>query len=265
MSTLAPPSFRPPIVYPDSDGLPMAENTLQYQWIVTIVTGLRHLFADDPNVFVAGDLFWYPVEGHPEIRLAPDAMAAFGRPAGDRSSYRQWEEAGVAPQVIFEVLSPGNRSGEMREKFDFYSRYGAEEYYVYDPDRLVLTGYRREQDRLVEIEQMDGHVSPRLGIKFELDKRGLTLIRPDGEPFLTAEEYARREEQERRRADEAEDRSRQAEDRAEQERDRAIRAEDRANKEQDRAKQAEERAERLELELDRIRQQSAQPPGPRET
>ncbi len=80
MSTLAAPPSLPPIVYPESDGLPMAENTLQYQWIVTIVGGLRHLFDDDPDVFVAGDLFWYPVEGHPEIRLAPDAMVAFGRP-----------------------------------------------------------------------------------------------------------------------------------------------------------------------------------------
>ena len=76
--------------------------------------------------------------------------------------YRQWDEAGVAPQVVFEVLSPGNRSGEMRDKLDFYTRHGAEEYNVYDPDRLVLTGYLRRQGRLVEIEQMHGHVSPRL-------------------------------------------------------------------------------------------------------
>src|SRR5580698_331608 len=127
MSTLAAPLSRPPVIYPDSDGMPMAENTLQYQWIVTIVGGLRHLFDADPNVFVAGDLFWYPVEGHPEIRLAPDALVAIGRPRGERGSYRQWEEGGIAPQVVFEVLSPGNRPGEMRDKLDFYSRHGAEE------------------------------------------------------------------------------------------------------------------------------------------
>ncbi len=195
MSTLAVPPSSPPIVYPDSDGLPMAENTLQYQWIVTIVTGLRHLFADDPNVFVAGDLFWYPVEGHPEIRMAPDALVALGRPAGDRGSYRQWEEGGIAPQVVFEVLSPGNRAGEMRDKLDFYSRYGAEEYYIYDPDRLVLWGYLRTQNRLTEIEQMHGHVSPRLNIRFEMGDKGLIVVRPDGKPFMPAEEYARREEQ----------------------------------------------------------------------
>ena len=39
-------------------------------------------FNDDPNVFVAGDLLWYPVEGNPKVRSAPDAMVAFGRPNG---------------------------------------------------------------------------------------------------------------------------------------------------------------------------------------
>jgi Uma2 family endonuclease len=200
MTTLAVPKISSSVVYPDSDGKPMAENTLQYQWIVTIVGGLRHLFADNPNVFVAGDLFWYPVVGNPKIRLAPDAMVAIGRPRGHRGSYRQWEEGGVAPQVVFEVLSPGNRLREMSAKFRFYTRYGVEEYYVYDPDRIRLSGFQRQGRRLVEIGRMTGHVSPRLGIKFEMPTDGLRIIRPDGERFVTFEELALREERERQRA-----------------------------------------------------------------
>ena len=38
------------------------------------------------------------------------AMVVFGRPKGYRGSYRQWEEGGIAPQVVFEILSPGNRA-----------------------------------------------------------------------------------------------------------------------------------------------------------
>ncbi len=59
------------IIYPDSDGQPMAENTLQFKWIVLIKEGLETLFHRDPNIFVAGDLLWYPVEGQPKIRQAP--------------------------------------------------------------------------------------------------------------------------------------------------------------------------------------------------
>ncbi|MBC7921142.1 MAG: hypothetical protein H7Z75_08610, partial [Ferruginibacter sp.] len=51
------------IVYPDSDGKPMADNTRQFDEMVRIKNGLDALFADRADVFVAGDLLWYPVEG----------------------------------------------------------------------------------------------------------------------------------------------------------------------------------------------------------
>ncbi|MFM6755148.1 MAG: hypothetical protein ACKPJ4_05615, partial [Dolichospermum sp.] len=51
------------VIYPDSDGQPMANNTEQFRWILVIQQNLDWLFADNPDVFVAGDLFWYPIEG----------------------------------------------------------------------------------------------------------------------------------------------------------------------------------------------------------
>jgi len=79
-----------PIVYPDSDGMPMADNTKQFRAIVTIQGNLDAIFRERDDVFVAGDLLWYHVEGRPDIRRAPDVMVVFGRPKGDRGSYRQW-------------------------------------------------------------------------------------------------------------------------------------------------------------------------------
>ena len=130
MSTQTARRTRPDIDYPDSDGKPMADNTVQFRWIVTLQGGLDVLFRDDPNVFVAGDLFWYPVEGNNKLRTAPDVMVAFGRPKGDRGSYRQWDEDNIAPQVVFEILSPGNRAAEYIRKFRFYDRFGVEEFYA---------------------------------------------------------------------------------------------------------------------------------------
>ena len=49
----------------------MAENTLQFEWIVTIKGGLEAMFRHRADVFVAGDLLWYPVEGKPEIHRRP--------------------------------------------------------------------------------------------------------------------------------------------------------------------------------------------------
>src|SRR5436305_7914457 len=156
------------VIYPDSDGKPMADNTLQFEWITTIKGGLDALFRDDPNVFVAGDLLWYPVEGDNKTRTAPDATVVFGRPKGYRGSYMQWREEGIAPQVVFEILSPGNRIQEMLRKFRFYEHYGVEEYYIYDPDDVELTGWRRVGEGLEEIPEPNGWRSPRPGIQFDL-------------------------------------------------------------------------------------------------
>src|SRR5438045_2562323 len=93
-----------PIEYPDSDGEPIAENTLQYEWIVTLKGNIEAIFANDRDVFVAGDLLWYPVEGDPTTRTATDVLVAFGRPKGRRGSYMQWVENGIPPHVVMEVL-----------------------------------------------------------------------------------------------------------------------------------------------------------------
>lgn len=135
------------IVYPDSDGKPRADNTKQLETIVYLYDNLCALFADSEDVFVAADLLWYPVEGRPDIRTAPDVMAVIGRAKGHRGSYKQWEEDNIPPQVVFEVLSSGNRPSELIEKFAFYERYGVEEYYIYDPDRGILQGWLRADGR----------------------------------------------------------------------------------------------------------------------
>jgi len=216
------------IIYPDSDGQPMADNTRQFRWIVLIKENLELLFPDDPQVFVAGDLLWYPVEGHPEIRIAPDAMVVLGRPKGDRGSYRQWEEDNIVPQVVFEILSPGNRVKEMTRKLQFYERYGVEEYYIYDPDDNELEGLERLEGSLQLIEEINHWVSPRLGIKFVLTPETLEIYRPDERKFLSSLEL----KQERQQASE-----------------RAEQAAQRAEQESQRAEQANQRAERLAAQL----------------
>ncbi|MEO0396755.1 MAG: Uma2 family endonuclease [Cyanobacteria bacterium P01_A01_bin.137] len=182
-------------LYPDSDGQPMADNTQQFRWIVTIKENLERLYAARDDVFVAGDLLWYPVEGEPKIRLAPDTLVVFGRPKGDRGSYRQWLEGNVPPQVVFEILSPGNRTAEMLRKQKFYERYGVEEYYIFDPDNWELTGLLRQGDALAVIDNMKGWISPRLQIRFEPMDMDLQIYCPNGRRFLTYGELGQQVDQ----------------------------------------------------------------------
>ncbi len=177
------------IEYPDSDGRRMSENDLQYRWIVTIRGNLGVLFKDRPDVYVAADHLIYVKEGFPKLRRAPDTYVAFGRPKGDRGSYKVWREANVFPQVIFEILAPGNRTREMARKLLFYEKYGAEEYYVYDPDRITLLGYWRKPNGLLQEFSIAGQfVSPLLGIRFDMSGPELAVSFPDGSPFLTYDE-----------------------------------------------------------------------------
>ena len=242
MSTNPVLSYQPEDLWPDSDGRPMADNTEQYEWIVRIKENLELLFADRPDVFVAGDLLWYPLRDHTPP-VAPDVLVAFGRPKGRRGSYKQWEEAGIAPQVVFEILSPSNTKKEMEKKFNFYRRYGAEEYYIYDPDRNHLTGWRRHGHWLTKISNMKGWRSPLLGIRFEPEGASLELYYPDGQPFLNFLEIDARRRQ-------AEAEARQQRRRAETEHRRAERQRRRAEEEQRRADQEYQRAEEAQAALD---------------
>ncbi len=208
MTTTLAPRPPKPVEYPESDGKPMAENTKQARWIVILFDNLLALFAEVADVFIAADLLWYPVEGEPEVCQAPDVFVAFGRPKADRGSYKQWEEGGIAPQVVFEILSPGNDPLEMADKLDWYDLHAVEEYYVYDPDRNRLAVYVRRGEVLRRVHPADGFVSPRLKIRFQLTSPEMTVYRPDGRPFLAFDQL----DAERVRVEEA---RRQAVERAE--------------------------------------------------
>jgi flagellar biosynthesis GTPase FlhF len=240
--------------------------------------GLEELFAGDPDVFIAGDLFWYPVEGDNRTRRAPDVLVAFGRPKGDRGSYLQWLEGRVAPQVVFEVHSPSDTAQVLTEKRVFYERFGVEEYYEIDPELGRAYGWLRQGGVLIEVPPaaMSGFVSPRLGVTFDQQPVGLVVRRPDGLPLEPVLERFRRGRQaeidlrlERERAEHAE-REREAErERAEAERERAEATDRQRVAERERAEHAEREreaereragaaererdAERLRAEAERLR------------
>jgi Uma2 family endonuclease len=218
------------IIYPESDGKPMADNTKQFRWILTIQQNIDWLYTNDPQVFVAGDLLWYPVEGQTQIAAAPDTMVVFGRPKGDRGSYKQWEENNIAPQVVFEILSPSNKSVEMAKKLLFYNRYGVQEYYIYNPDNNNLEVLIRNAGSLDSIPESHDWVSPRLGIRFDLTDE-MEIYRPDGTKFFSyieintmLEEECLRANKERLRAEQEFLRAEQEYQRAEQEYQRAEQA-----------------------------------------
>jgi len=191
---LAEPPPPPLIHYPESDGKPMGDNDQQRDWMIKIIENLRALFAERSDVYVTGDLFWYPIEGNNRIVQAPDAMVVFGRPPGLRGCYKQWEEGGVAPQIVFEILSPSNTAEEMIRKRAFYQRHGVEEYCVLNPETGMAEEWVRGPSGFEPVVEMNGWRSPRLGIRFHCEGERLEIRHSDGRPFAKGWESIRRAE-----------------------------------------------------------------------
>ena len=241
----------PDIDYPDSDGKPMSDNTVQFRWIARIKGNLDCIFRHELSVFVAGDHLIYPVEGQSKIRVAPDAYVAFGPEKKDRGSYKVWEEGGIFPQVVFEVWSPGNDDEELAKKMVMYEKYGAEEYYLIHPDEPVKTaGWVRVDARFERIKDLDGWVSPRLKVRFELCEGEWWLYRPDGRPFEDIDAINEGRDAERRNAERS-----KAE--ADKQRKRRLKAEAAAKKEREKAaeglREAREKTQRAEADASKER------------
>lgn len=198
------------VVYPDSDGQPVADNDLQYRVMADLRHALDIRYEADPDVYVSTDLLIYYVEGDPTVRVAPDVFVAFGVGKGDRGSYRVWEE-GRLPDVVFEVASHLSWPEILGSKKDQYEKIGFPEYIVFDPEgefiQPRLQGFRLQNGRYRPIPlEADGSLESRTtGLRIEPEGKNLRLVDLEtGQSYPWAkEEAAARKAAEERAAQEA--------------------------------------------------------------
>ena len=128
----------PPVDYPESDGLPIAESDWHRDEMVDLIHRLRVRYEERPDVYVTGNMFVYYEEGKPASVFAPDVMVVFGVPKTARGVYKLWEE-GRAPSVVFEVSSRKTWREDRGRKRDLCARLGVAEYYLWDVRYEYLT------------------------------------------------------------------------------------------------------------------------------
>ena len=97
--------------------------------------------------YVAGNNFVYYVEGDKKKRVSPDCYVVLGIPAKQRSSYMMWQNAGRAPNVVWEFTSRKTARDDREDKFVLYEQtLKVPEYFLFDPkDQYLkprLQGYR---------------------------------------------------------------------------------------------------------------------------
>jgi hypothetical protein len=172
---------------------------MENPWLRPTRTASR---CDDPNIYVAGNLFLYYQEGDPTRVVAPDVFVVKGVPRHDRRIYQLWEEE-KGPDVVFELTSRSTRQDDLGAKKGIYEMLGVEEYFIFDPlgeyleprlvgFRLAEWGYRRMAEEPL--------VSQVLGLALRVEGEMLRLVDPaTGGKLLTS-----LESQEARRRAEAE-------------------------------------------------------------
>ncbi len=203
------------IVYPTRDGKPMAETELHMEDMIDTIQMIKDYYADQPNVYVWGNLLLYYEEGSPRKHLSPDVLVALGVPKEPkRNHYLVWKE-GKAPDLVVEITSKSTKREDMTETFEIYRDIlKVSEYILFDPteDYLdpPLQGFRLARGRYIPIKAVAGRLPSRvLGLHLERDGTKLRLFNPaTGAWLLTGSERAEAERQraeaERQRAEASE-------------------------------------------------------------
>ena len=214
------------VVYPVSDGQPMAESGIHGECMMYVTSALRRWFAKRgrTDVCVGMNNFLYYERGNPRAVVAPDVYVVVGAPAGLRDTYMLWNEP-KGPDFVLEVTSKSTRRDDERRKRDVYAALGVREYFLYDPRAEYLTpplqGFRLhdgEYRALPGVTALSNRgvsvASEVLGLELR-DERDARMVRlrdlETGEDLPTYEESERaREESDRAREQEASARQREA-------------------------------------------------------
>lgn len=71
--------------------------------------------------------------------------------------------------LIFEILSPGNKDFDLIRKKDLYEKFGVKEYWIIDPESRLSIGYKLSNRKFEKIgEDIAKIKSPLIGESFKL-------------------------------------------------------------------------------------------------
>jgi Uma2 family endonuclease len=188
------------IEYPESDGKPMAETDLHRRLMAGTIERLTDWFTARTDVYVSGNLLVYYEKGNIEKCLAPDCFVVFGVPAGERRTYKVWEE-GKFPDFVLEITSRKTKAEDRGEKLRIYRDvWQVREYVLFDPREEYLKpsfqGFRLTDGEYAPIPLAHGQLASEvLGLRLERSGARLVFRNP-----VTGHEVVSRSEEEARRA-----------------------------------------------------------------
>lgn len=122
------------------------ETPKHLQQRILLIESLRHHLRDRPDVYVGGNMgvYFSVTQLKNNDFRAPDFFVAFDVVQDrERKSWVVWEEGGVTPSIVIELVSETTEREDRGRKMGVYARsLHGPEYYLFDPHSLVLEGYR---------------------------------------------------------------------------------------------------------------------------
>ena len=210
----------PTLVYPESDGEPMAETPKHQQVMIDCMDILRSHFYGTPDVYIGGNMLLYYEEGNPRKSISPDVFMVRGVSKKELRTYKTWEQQPTLDFVL-ELASPSTFERDFTVKKDIYAKIlRVKEYYIYDPYGEIepaFIGFRLVGEEYQEIVPVAGRLpSDVLGLELGEREGVLRLYNPVKDKWLgtsqervdeaearAAEEARARQEAEARAAEEA--------------------------------------------------------------
>jgi Uma2 family endonuclease len=242
-----------PVIYPSSDGQPLAE-TQQHALAILMTLALLRLYLQEQPAVVFADQFLYYMEGNPKARVAPDVMVIFNIEQKLYDNYKIWEGK-QTPAIIFEVTSAGTKETDRTFKKTLYEQLGVTEYWLFDPYgewiANQLQGFRLNEDGIYK--PIVDSCSQVLQLKLEANEYLINFYRRDnGEKLLTPEELYAAALEANQQAEAANQQAEAANQRAEAANQRAEAANQQAEAANQQLAQEKARADRLAAKLQQL-------------
>jgi Uma2 family endonuclease len=127
--------------------------------------------------FFGADMAIYHTTGvNPRVPVVPDGFLSLGverrKKSGSRSSYVVWEENGIVPTFVLEVVSQ-TYGGEYDKKMEIYAKLNVLYYVVYNPNF-----WKRDQHQPLEVYKLvNGFYQLQIGEPFWMQEVGLGIGR----------------------------------------------------------------------------------------
>ncbi|NET00291.1 MAG: Uma2 family endonuclease [Sphaerospermopsis sp. SIO1G2] len=205
ISPEAPLDFELPreVIFPEkkaTDEPPKLENISNLQQIILLIQCLELWWSNRNDFYAASNLTIHYSERQlkPEELPSPDFFVALNVERKPRQSWVIWQEDGIYPHIIIELLTEQRASSNQELRKQIYQNtFRTPEYFLFDPSNFELAGFilMGGTYQPIQVNEQGWLWSQQLNLYLGVHRQQLRYFTPEGLIILTPEEFAQQEKQ----------------------------------------------------------------------